>query len=187
VTFGDRKLRMRAAALLLLVMVLAALWVGPVAAYLDLVESGAEQIERQQALLQRYRMLSENSETTAPAGIQAEKAAGLFLPDMGESQVVAGLQETVKASAAAAQVQIQGFQVLRSEALPGAVRIGIRVRASGDIAGLSQLLYAIEAARPVLLPDNLQIQSRAAPNARGGPPAPLEFQLDISGVKAEAS
>jgi general secretion pathway protein M len=186
VTIADGAFRGRAAALLLLVVVLAGLWLGPVASYLDLIQSGAEQIERQHALLQRYRPLAQPGHAE-PAMLPAgDPSVAILLPDLPESQVVAGLQETVKSAAGAAQVQIQGFQMLRNEALPGAVRVGIRVRATGDIAGLSRLLYAIEAARPMLLPDNLQIQSRATPTARIDAPRPLEFQLDISGVKPEA-
>jgi hypothetical protein len=186
VTIANSVFPGRTAALLLLVVLLLGLWLGPVASYLDLIQSGAEQIERQQALLQRYRGLAQASQAEPAALPTGDVSAAILLPGLPESQVVAGLQETVKAAATAAQVQIQGFQVLRSEALPGAVRVGIRVRATGDIAGLSRLLYAIEAARPMLLPDNLQIQSHAAPTARIDAPRPLEFQLDISGVKPEA-
>ena len=88
----------------------------------------------------------------------------------------------------AAQVQVQGFQVLRAEPLPGAVKIGVRLRGSGDVAALGRLLYAIEAVRPLLVPDNLQVQGRAT--APGLSPesasVPLEFQLDVSGFRAGA-
>jgi hypothetical protein len=93
------------------------------------------------------------------------------------------LQEAVKNSAATARIQVQGLQVLRSEAVSGATRIGVRVRGRGDIASLRSLLYAVETARPLLYPDNLQIQSHATlPDAA---PSVLDFQLDISGFKME--
>jgi hypothetical protein len=51
------------------------------------------------------------------------------------------------------------------------------------VASLRNLIYAIETARPLLYPDNLQIQSHAtSPDAAAGP---LDFQLDISGLKSE--
>jgi general secretion pathway protein M len=109
----------------------------------------------------------------------------MLIPAVPEAQALALLQETVKSAAAAAQVQIQGLQVLRSEGEAGVLRIGVRVRAAGDVASLGRLLYAIEAARPLLYPDNLQIQSQ--PAAPGTPPSPLQFQLDIAGFKAGPS
>jgi hypothetical protein len=115
----------------------------------------------------------------------------LLLPEIPDSQAVARLQETLKAAATAAQVQIQGFQILRSEPVPGAVRIGVRLRGSSDVAALGRLLYAVEAARPLLVPDNLQVQGRAASPAAGSTPEPtpipLDFQLDVSGFKTGAS
>jgi hypothetical protein len=57
------------------------------------------------------------------------------------------------------------------------------VRASGDMAGLRGLLYAIETAKPLLYPDNLSIQSHVA--TPGAAASPLDFQFDISGFKAD--
>jgi hypothetical protein len=75
--------------------------------------------------------------------------------------------------------------------VPGAVRIGVRLRGSSDVAALGRLLYAVEAARPLLVPDNLQVQGRAAAPAAGSAPEPapipLDFQLDVSGFKTGAS
>jgi hypothetical protein len=91
----------------------------------------------------------------------------------------------VKAAASASKVRINSLQVLRGETLARAVKIGVRIRAAGDMASLARLLFAIEAARPVLYPDNLQIQTRAA--APGKAPEALDFQLDISGFKPGTS
>jgi len=93
------------------------------------------------------------------------------------------LQETVKNTAAAAHVQVQGLQVLRSESASGAARIGVRVRGSGDMAALRSLIYAIETARPLFYPDNLSIQSHVT--SADAAPSTLDFQLDISGFKTE--
>jgi hypothetical protein len=175
VTLGDRATLRRAGALLILALLVMAFWVGPVSAYFDLIDDGAVQIAAKAAILARYRALT-RSDPTAPTA-----AAGLIYPDIAESQAVAMLQETVKGAAAAAQVQIQGLQVLRGEDIPGATRIGVRIRAAGDVAGLRGLIHAIETARPILYPDNLQIQSHAM--SPGAAPAPLDFSLDISGFK----
>lgn len=179
----------RIAALALLAFLLIAVWVGPGGAYLSLIQSGGDQIERQATLLQRYRALTE---APHPGQAPVSLSTDLLLPEIPDSQTAARLQETLKTAAAAAQVQVQGFQVLRAEPLPGAVKVGVRLRGSGDVAALGRLLYAVESARPLLMPDNLQVQARAAPALGSAPtPAggsvPLEFQLDVFAFKAGAS
>ena len=179
----DRAVLARAGAVAILVLLLLVLWLGPIGAYFDLVGEGADEIAQKAALLQRYRALAEAgpAERAEPARIEPS----LLIPAVPDAQALALLQETVKSAAAAAQVQVQGLQVLRGEGEAGALRIGVRIRAAGDVAGLGRLLYAIEAARPLLYPDNLQIQSQAA--APGAPPSALQFQLDIAGFKAGPS
>ena len=175
--------RGRVAALAVLAVLLAALWTGPVSAYLDLVGDGAERIEQRALLLQRYRALASMATPEAPQSTPGSSA--VMLPDTPEAQAVAMLQESVKAAASASRVRINSLQVLRSETLASAVKIGVRIRASGDVAGLARLLFAIEAARPVLYPDNLQIQAHAA--TPGQTPGALDLQLDISGFKPGSS
>jgi hypothetical protein len=182
-TFEDRASRDRIVALALLGLVLVGFWLGPAAAYVDLIQTGGDEIDGKAALLQRYRGLIASS--ARPVASSGTSEAGILMPDLPESQAAAQLQETVKSAAAAAQVQIRGFQVLRSETLPGAIRFGVRVRATGDVSGMSRLLYAIAAARPLLVADNLQVQSRATPGT--STPAPLEFQFDISGFRPGTS
>ena len=168
----------RIAALAMLVVLVALFFIGPVAAYYDFVADNNDVLAVKAAKLQRYRALA-----TAEPGTAAAAAPTLLYPDMAESQASALLQETVKNIAAAARVQVQALQMLRGEAAAGATRIGVRVRASGDMASLRGLLYAIETARPLLYPDNLHVQSHATlPKAAAGA---LDFQLDISGFKAE--
>ena len=160
----------RITALLLLVLLIAAAWLGPVGAYVDLVGARADEVAERAMLLQRYRALA----ALPPAAISdAGSADTAMLPPAPEAQAVALLQETVKSAAGASKVRIDSLQVLRSETFSGALKIGVRVRAVGDSAGIARLLFAIEAARPVLLPDNLQIQART-------PPGMLDLLLEVS-------
>jgi general secretion pathway protein M len=173
----------RIGALAILAALIALFCGGPLAAYCSLISGNDDALAAKAATLQRYRALA--SVTSSATGPSAPAPAGpaLIYPDMPESQASALLQETVKTTAVAAHAQVQGLQVLRGEAVGGATRVGVRVRASGDIASLRTLIYAIETARPLLYPDNLQIQSHAtSPDAM---PSALDFQLDISGFKAE--
>jgi hypothetical protein len=168
----------RAAAVCVLLAAAAALWLGPVSAYLDLVGDDASQLDAARASLARDRALVQR----AP-GRENFASASILLADGSDAQTVAFLQDTLKQAAASAQVEIEGLQVLPQDALAGAARVGVRLRARGDIAGLDRLLYAIESSRPLLYPDNLHIQAGIAP---GDAPVALEFQLDVSGFKAGA-
>jgi general secretion pathway protein M len=174
VTLLDRPILRRVTALAILAALIAAFWIGPLAAYCGWIGANEEALAAKSAMLRRYQALAR----PVTSGVAPAESALLY-PEMPESQASALLQEAVKNAASAARVQVQGLQMLHSEALPGATRIGVRVRATGDIASLRGLIYAIETARPVLYPDNLQVQSHVMiPDAA---PAPLDFQLDISG------
>ena len=173
----------RLMALAVLALLMAAVWVGPINLYLNLVGSGAQRIAREARLLQRYRALAHR-----PVPAAAPTTSGMpliMLPQVPEAQAVALMQQTLKRAAVRSRVEVRGLQVLRSEAMPGADRISVRVTASGDMASLVRLLFAIETSHPVLYPDNLQIRSRGA--VRGTPPADLDFQLDVSGFKPGAA
>jgi general secretion pathway protein M len=178
-TLAERPALGRVSALAILAVLIALFCIGPLAAYFNLIAGNDDALAEKAAVLQRYRALADSK----PSDAAPTAGPALLYADMPESQVTALLQETVKNAASAAHVQVQGLQVLRSETAPGATRIGVRARASGDMAGLRGFLYAIESARPALYPDNLSVQSHAtSPDAA---PSVLDFQLDISGFKAE--
>jgi general secretion pathway protein M len=171
--------RARAVALALLLALVALVWIGPVAAYLDLVGTDAQHLSAATAALARSRALVD----AAPRA-KATIDTALLLPDISDAQAIALLQESLKGAAATAQVEIQGLQVLQADTLGGAPRVGVRLRARGQIAGLDRLLYAIEASRPLLYPDNLEIQAhRGDSGAKAGA---LDFQLDVSAFRAGA-
>jgi general secretion pathway protein M len=183
VSLGARPALGRVAALLILAALVVMFCVGPLAAYCSLIADNSDALASREALLQRYHALAAAVPGGAPKPSPVAAAAGpaLLYPDMPESQISALLQETVKNAAASAHVQILGLQVLRGEAIGGATRVGVRVRASGDMASLRSLLYTVESTRPLLYPDNLSIQSHAI--AADAAPGALDFQLDISGFQ----
>jgi hypothetical protein len=178
VSIAGRPARERLVALALLALLFAALWAGPVSAYLDIVGSGADEISRQSQLLERYRALALALAPATPDTAEKPGAAPLMLPQLPEAQAIALLQESIKKAADTSRVEVQSLQVLRSENLPSAVKLGARISASGDNAGLARLLYAAETARPTLFPDNLQIHAR--PGGPGNTAGMLDFQLDVS-------
>jgi len=171
-------LRGRAAALMILAIVLTAVWLGPIDLYLGFVGDRAQQIEESRSILRRYRSLVAEE---ADAARGRRGASPILLTDIPDGPTLAALQESVKDVAAGNQVELQSLQVLRSENVSGASKLGVRIRGSGEIGGIAQMLYALESARPVLYPDNVSIRSR--PDAAGKPGARLDLQLDVSGFK----
>jgi hypothetical protein len=144
----------------------------------DLLGTDAAQIANAEQKLVRFRALA-LAPSEAAAAVDPKS---VFFPEKSDAETVALLQETLKSAAASAQVEIEGIQVLQAETVSGARRIALRLRGRGDMPGLDRLLYAIEAARPILYPDNLQLLSHAVPQVAA--PATLNFQLDVSGFKA---
>src|SRR5215469_17189800 len=144
-TFAERPALGRIAALAILALLVMLFCGGPLVAYCGLIADNSDALATKATLLHRYRTLAD----AKPLSSSGHETALLY-PDVPESQASALLQETVKNTAAAAHAQVLGLQVLRSEAASGATRIGVRVRASGDMASLRNLLYAIESARPML-------------------------------------
>ena len=175
---GERALIRRAAAIAILVALALAVWLGPVAAYLDLLGDQSQTLTLAEQKLARYRMLAGAPLETAPQAAEST----ILLGAMSDAQAVALLQQTIKRAAATAQVEIEGIQVLPPDGSAGASRIGIRLRGHGDLAGLDRLLYAIEASRPLLYPDNLQVQARNAQPAAATPT--LDFHVEVSGFKS---
>jgi general secretion pathway protein M len=174
--------RGRVLALAILALFLAAFWIGPLSAYRDLISAGAAQVSRQSQLMQRYRSLI--GERTVEAPPDTPDRSALMLPVMPEAQAIARLQQVVKQAAVASQVEIRRLQVLSGDTLPNVARVGVRIAASGDMAGLAHLLFAVEAARPLLYADNLQVHARAASSTTAL--AVLDFELDVSAFRPGA-
>ena len=177
---SDPALASRAAALLILAALIGIVWLGPVNLYFDALGTTAQELAVRERTLQRYRELlgtGAPKERTADADSQA-----LILADLSESQAIAALQERLNSTAAATRVVVQGLQVLPPEPFSGSVKVGVRLRATTDIAGVNRLLYDIENARPALYSDNLQINAHALGGTN--PAAALDVQIDVYAFKA---
>jgi len=179
----------RIAALGVLALLLGLLDAGLVAPYLDYLGTLDERVATKAALLDRMRALTEAPPpATAPEGALTR----LLLPDISDAQAVGQMQDRLKHLAADSGVELQGIQVLPRSETPGLARLAVRLRASADMAALERFLHEVESAEPVLLVDNLRIQTRLgrgpAPIATpAGAAAPLDIQLDAIGFKADAS
>jgi hypothetical protein len=178
----------RLAALAVLALLLGLLDAGLLAPYLDYVGALDDRVATKAALLDRMRALTAAPQ---PAAAPAATLTRLLLPDLSDAQALGQVQDRLKHLAADSGVELQGIQVLPRSETPGLARLAVRLRASADMAALDRFLLAVERAEPVLLVDNLRIQSRLARGAAAinAPPSatPLDIQLDAIGFKADAS
>jgi hypothetical protein len=174
----------RLAALAILAAVGTVLYAGLVVPYQDWLAASAEQADAATSLAAQYRRLAAGAGDGDAGSASAPLAALLLAPDLSEAQAASLIQERLKGFAAAAGVELQGVTVLPREDAPALQRLQLRLRGTGDVAGLTRFLHAVESARPVLVVNTLRLQSRGgAPAAAGGaasaPTTPLDLQLDI--------
>ncbi len=174
----------RLAALTVLALLLGLLHAGLVAPYLDYAGALDDRVATKAALLDRMRALTEAPQ---PEAAPAATLTRLLLPDISDAQAVGQVQDRLKQLAADNGVELHGIQVLPRTETPGLARLAVRLRASADMAALHRFLHAVESTEPVLLVDNLRIQSRLGRGAAPTATAPLDIQLDAIGFKADAS
>jgi hypothetical protein len=176
----------RTAALLVLAVIGALAYAGVVAPYLGYVGQLDEQLASRTTVLERMRAVAQ---APAPSGTPAlVHADALLLGEASDAQAVGTLQDRLKGFAARDGLELQGVQVLPRSEQAAVARLAVRVRAAGDMAALNRFLHAVESAEPVLLIDNLRIQSRSPRPVPGTPPnSALDVQLDVIGFKADAS
>ena len=170
------RLLSRIGALTLLAALLALGWFGLAEPYRAWLAALDARNEASAALVERYRALQ-----TVPA--EPETGVNpLLLPELSEAQTTAFLQRLVQELAAASRVEIAGVQVLPGEDEAALRRVALRLRGSGEIAGINAFLHAIETASPLVVIDNLRLQGRSGPRD-----SRIEIQLDAIGFKAKAA
>jgi hypothetical protein len=178
----------RVLALLVVAVIAALIHVGVVAPYLGYVDRLDDQLASRAAVLERMRAVSQ---APAPAAIPPAppvSAAALLFGEASDAQAVGALQDKLKGFAARDGLELSGVQVLPRAEQVAVARLAVRLRAVGDMAALNRFLHAVESAEPVLLVDNLRIQSRTQRPTPGTPPSStLDVQLDVVGFKADAS
>jgi hypothetical protein len=172
---GTGRLASRAAALAVLALLGALVQFGLVVPYRDHLRSLAARSEAASSLVERYRALAARAEAPggAPAAIDEQ-----LLPDLSDAQATARLQQLLQGFAAANGVEIAGLQALPREDTAALQRLTLRLRGAGGIGAVNAFLHAAETARPLLVIDNLKLQSR---QARGD--GRLDVQLDVSAFR----
>ena len=176
--FAERISLSRAAALAILLALVAAVWLGPVALYQGL------RADDETALAAAAATLARDQSVVAAQDSGPGDAATILLPALSDAEAAALLQETMKRAAQATDVEIEAIEVLAPDTLAGSARVGLRLHARGDTSGIARLLYAVSASRPLVYADNLHI---AAHGAAQGAAQILDFEFEVSAFKAGAA
>ncbi len=130
---------------------------------LDRFAAVDSEIAEQQTMLQRYATIAGRL-STLESRLAAIKRDGVsaddYLVGNSEAIVAAELQNRLKTVIANADGKLASTQVLATTEEAGFRQITIRVRLNASIDGLRRVLYQLEAGRPLMFVDNLDVSSR---------------------------
>jgi general secretion pathway protein M len=167
----------RSAAIVILLALMLLIGSGIALPYARLVADLNDRVDQRQAVLDRYQAL-EQAAVAEPA-----PSTGLEVSEASAAQAAARVQETIAGFAGAADLRLDGMQVLRDDR-PETGRVALRLRGAGGLAAVQRFLHAIETNRPVLIVDNLRLQARPGPATKD---MMLDVQLDVVAFTAAAS
>lgn len=177
--------RRRALALAILAVVVVGLGAALIWPFLNRFEHYSQALEQLEFRLRRFAAVAASQ---APLQAQVEalrqrwQAQGYLLARDTPALASADLQQLVSQAVASHGGQLLSTQVLAPQPEAGFVRIGIKVRMTGNVEALRGVLHALETDRIPLLVDNLQVQrSRARPRrrSRDEPEVEPEVLLDV--------
>ncbi len=176
------KLRNRAAAVSLLLLVIAVvgvLLIGPLweryASNRDLIADLEDKVARfesvagRQAELERQFSTLERTSSLGELTLQADSA----------TLAAADLQERVKAAVQAAGGSLTSTQVLEPEKVSSFERVSVNVRMTGSTPAVQKSLYALESGSPVLVIDDLLVVTRRTTVRLGAKRTEQQDWLDV--------
>ena len=170
----------RLAAVALLGMVLAAVYLLGVAPLVENHRRTGEAIVETRDLLARYER-----QAAARSGLEEELAAmrslvasqGHYLDGATYAVAAASLQDSIKLVVETEGGQIQSIQTMPSRANEEIGRVAIRVQSLMVVETLLQTFHRLEAGAPYLFIDNLEVQGRLSRRARLGEATDEEAEL----------
>lgn len=131
--------------------------------------AGYRQSERAVAeageLLAGYRSVAarrDQLEAQLEALADRQDDSGLYLAGATDALAAAALQDDVKGAIEAGGGNLRSIQILPAEDEEGFRRVGVRVQLTATVNDLLRILHGIEAGRPFLFVDALEINNRRA-------------------------
>ncbi|WP_282610544.1 type II secretion system protein GspM [Pelagibius sp. Alg239-R121] len=151
----------RLAALTLLLLMIAAIYVVLVVPIRGAFERHTQDIEQSLALLERFS--GKNLETSAleqkRAHLKREAQSGAnLLRGANPAVAAATLQQFVRSAVQAERGTLRSVQIMPAKERDGFRRVTVRSQADLNATGLRNLLHRIEASRPFLFVDNIDVR-----------------------------
>jgi general secretion pathway protein M len=177
----------KAAALGILVLVIAAIYLAILSPVLAVYDSNAQKLEQRRELVRRDRKaVNDLPRLRALAEERAKGARGddLLLTGTSDAIAAAALQSNLKDMVEENGAKISSAATLPPETEGAFQRVGVRVAFSGDLQLLTTVLLGIEAAHPVLSVGNLELHVAGDSEEDDENPS-LAIGLDVFGYRAK--
>jgi general secretion pathway protein M len=116
-------------------------------------------------LLAGYRTVAarrDQLEAQLAALADRQDDSGLYLAGATDALAAAALQDDVKGAIEAGGGNLRSIQILTAEDEEGFRRVGVRVQLTATVSDLLRILHGIEAGRPFLFVDALEVNNRRA-------------------------
>ncbi len=155
----------RTAALSILFVLLGALYLFVVGPLVEAYRTTDEAIEQTGDQLARYENISKNYPSLKA---QLEKltrrqaASGVYLAGDTDALAAAALQEDVSATIERNGGKLRSIQILPVTNDGEFKRVSVRVQLTATLGAFTQILYTLEAGKPVTFVDNLDVKNRRA-------------------------
>ncbi len=153
----------RLLALALLLAVLAVPYLAIVRPFIAELAANRETLAEQATLLERYSRLAAAGEGLGErldASRRQPVDENVYLEGASEALVAAELQNRVKIAVQSNGGTLNSTQILEPTAEAGFRRLAVRARMSAGTDALPKVLHALEAGRPFLFIDNVDINAR---------------------------
>lgn len=174
----------RAAALSILFVLLGSVYLFVVGPLLDAYRSTDEAIELTGDQLARYENISKNYpalKAQLDRLTRRQAASGVYLAGDTDALAAAALQEDVSATIERNGGKLRSIQILPVTNDGDFKRVSVRVQLTATLAAFAQILYTLEAGKPVTFVDNLDVKNRrarrTAKNQNQDPELVIRFDL----------
>jgi general secretion pathway protein M len=183
----------RALAIAILIVLVAALYLGVVQPLVDNYLADRQSIAQLQDAVAKYRRAAEElpARQAQLAALERDPASAAgFLQGTNDTLMATQIQNRIKSLSDQAKVDLRTSQVLPSANEGKLKRIAVREQLTGTIGGILAVFHGLEAAgAPSLFLDNLSLRTRpvaARPNAPAADEV-IDVQFDVYGYTHGAS
>ena len=143
----------------------------------DNIESTKSQLARLESISQSYPALKAQLDELA----RRTAKSGVYLAGNTDALAAAGLQEDVSVQIGRAGGTLRSVQILPATSDGDFKKVSVRVQLTATLVQFTKLLYSLEAARPFVFVDNLDIKNRRTRSREADQNPELIIRFDLYG------